>query len=225
MKTPKKYHYIYKITRFDGAYYIGLHSTNNLDDGYFGSGKRIRRSVKYHGKDKHQFEIIEFVNSREELMVREAALVNLETLKDPLCMNLLSGGGENLCSSSIGDAQRGKLVSDQTRKKMSDSAKQRTDRKPHSAETRAKQSAAKLGKPKSEAHRERISAAAHRIRDEGWSLKMSEARGSACTVDGVNVFPSKRALGQALGFGKEGTRHPNFRFVSKTGNGQRLDQA
>ncbi len=37
----RKYHYIYKITRDDGHYYVGMHSTDNLDDGYFGSGKYI----------------------------------------------------------------------------------------------------------------------------------------------------------------------------------------
>ena len=33
----RKYHYIYKITRDDGKYYIGLHSTDDLDDGYLPS--------------------------------------------------------------------------------------------------------------------------------------------------------------------------------------------
>lgn len=35
----RKYHYIYKITRNqDGKFYVGMHSTDDLDDGYFGSG-------------------------------------------------------------------------------------------------------------------------------------------------------------------------------------------
>lgn len=33
----RKHHYIYKITRDDGFYYIGMHSTDDLDDGYFGT--------------------------------------------------------------------------------------------------------------------------------------------------------------------------------------------
>lgn len=88
----RKYHYIYKITRFDGAYYIGLHSTDNLNDGYFGSGQRLWYSIKYHGKDKHKKEILEFLPTREALVAREKHLVNHEMLADTLCLNLREGG-------------------------------------------------------------------------------------------------------------------------------------
>ena len=88
----RKYHYIYKITRFDGKYYIGMHSTDNLDDGYFGSGKLITRSIKKHGIEKHRKEILEFVESRISLKERERELVNEEIINDPLCMNLKLGG-------------------------------------------------------------------------------------------------------------------------------------
>lgn len=42
MKT-KKYHYFYKITNtINNKYYYGVHSTDNLNDGYMGSGTVIR---------------------------------------------------------------------------------------------------------------------------------------------------------------------------------------
>lgn len=89
----RKYHYIYRITRFDGKYYIGLHSTDNLNDGYFGSGARLWRSINKHGIECHTKEILEFLPNRQSLREREAELVNDECLRDPFCLNLVKGGG------------------------------------------------------------------------------------------------------------------------------------
>ncbi len=90
----RKYHYIYKITRLDesGKYYIGMHSTDDLEDGYFGSGKLITASIKKHGKEKHKKEILEFPPTREALKLREKEIVNEELLGDKRCMNLRLGG-------------------------------------------------------------------------------------------------------------------------------------
>ena len=91
--SRRKFHYIYKITRVDnGKYYIGMHSTDNLEDGYFGSGKLITASVKKHGKEKHIKEILEYCESREVLKEREKELVTHELLEDEECMNLRLGG-------------------------------------------------------------------------------------------------------------------------------------
>jgi hypothetical protein len=89
----RKYHYIYKITRDDGRYYIGMHSTDDLDDGYFGSGKLITRSVRKHGKERHSREILELLPTRPELRLRESELLTEEIRNDPKCMNLAPGGG------------------------------------------------------------------------------------------------------------------------------------
>jgi len=90
----RKFHYIYKITRIhDGKFYIGMYSTNNLEDEYFGSGKRITRSIKKHGKEAHQKEILEYLPDRESLKAREMQIVNIELLEDKNCLNLKLGGG------------------------------------------------------------------------------------------------------------------------------------
>ena len=90
----RKFHYIYKITRNDGSgkYYIGMHSTDDLEDGYFGSGQLLWKSIKKYGKEIHSKEILEFLPTRQELKTRERELVNEEIVNDPLCMNLKLGG-------------------------------------------------------------------------------------------------------------------------------------
>tara|TARA_R110000851_G_scaffold35403_1_gene93141 strand:+ start:1949 stop:2587 length:639 start_codon:yes stop_codon:yes gene_type:complete len=92
-RKQKKYHYIYKTTNLlSGKYYIGMHSTDNLDDGYIGSGTRLRYSINKHGKNNHKLKILEFCNSREELIAREKEIVNLNEIAKVECMNLMVGG-------------------------------------------------------------------------------------------------------------------------------------
>lgn len=92
-RKQKKYHFIYKTTNLvNGKYYVGMHSTDDLEDGYIGSGKRLWYSINKHGRENHKLEILEFVDDRITLALRESEIVNEELLKDPQCMNLKFGG-------------------------------------------------------------------------------------------------------------------------------------
>lgn len=92
-RKEKKYHFIYKTTNLlSGKYYIGMHSTYNLNDGYMGSGNRLRRSLKKHGKENHVVEILEFCLSLDELKKREEEIVNLNEIAKEECLNLRVGG-------------------------------------------------------------------------------------------------------------------------------------
>lgn len=93
MRKEKQYHYIYKTTNIlNNKYYYGMHSTNNLNDGYMGSGLYIRRSINKHGKENHKIEFLEFFNTRDELKSREREIVNLQEIAKKDCMNLRIGG-------------------------------------------------------------------------------------------------------------------------------------
>lgn len=92
-RREKKYHFIYKTTNLlSGKYYIGMHSTDDLNDGYLGSGTRLRYSINKHGVENHVREILEFVDSRAELKKREKEIVSLDEIAKEECMNLTVGG-------------------------------------------------------------------------------------------------------------------------------------
>jgi len=89
----KKNHIIYKTTcLITKRFYIGMHSTDNLDDGYKGSGKRLRYSINKHGEENHVTEVLETLPNRKALAAREKEIVNEKFLEDPQCMNLAIGG-------------------------------------------------------------------------------------------------------------------------------------
>lgn len=117
--TTRKYHIIYKTIRLDGsgAYYIGMHSTDVLDDRYLGSGIILNKSIKKYGRALHKKEILEYLPSRRDLAAREADLVSEAMIADPRCMNITLGGG----GASPGDKNHffGKTHSREAIKKMS----------------------------------------------------------------------------------------------------------
>lgn len=78
-----KYHFIYKTTHQNGKYYIGRHSTKNLDDGYMGSGL-WPSSIK--DRSTLTREILEFVDNADVLKQREGEYLR-EHYGKPECMN------------------------------------------------------------------------------------------------------------------------------------------
>lgn len=98
-RKQKKYHFVYKTTNvINNKYYVGMHSTDDLDDGYIGSGKYLWRSIRKYGKENFICEILEFFDNRELLVENERITVNDDLLKDHLCMNLMKGGEGGLQS-------------------------------------------------------------------------------------------------------------------------------
>lgn len=82
MSKQKKYHYIYKTTcTVTGKFYVGMHSTDNLEDGYLGSGKILGYSRHKYGDENHKKEILEYLNDRKSLALREKEIINEELLK------------------------------------------------------------------------------------------------------------------------------------------------
>jgi len=90
----KKYNYLYKVTcNIDNSVYIGVHSTDNLNDGYKGSGTLLKRKIEKHGWDNFTKEILSHYETRKEVLAAEASHVNPAFLKLQHVMNLVVGGG------------------------------------------------------------------------------------------------------------------------------------
>lgn len=163
-RRPKQFHFIYKTTcQITGKYYVGMHSTDNIDDGYLGSGKLLRRSITKHGRENHTLSIVEFCSCREELKSRESTIVNEELLADGLCMNLKCGGEGGSDSHTpetkqkISLARKGQvnnMWSAESREKI---AEYRTGRT-HTDETKAKVSRANSGLKRTEEFKSQVSA-------------------------------------------------------------------
>lgn len=127
--TNKKqvYYFLYKTTnKINGKYYIGAHTTSNLDDGYLGSGTLILRAISKYGKENFIREILQFFNSSEELYLAERQLVDEKFILDDNNYNVNIGGkGGFLPMAGEKNPFYGKKHSFETRQKMSEAAKHR----------------------------------------------------------------------------------------------------
>jgi len=89
----KKYHVVYKTTNtVNNKIYIGLHSTNNVQDTYIGSGWILKQAIKKYGKDKFSREILYVFDTRKEARQKEAQIVDDEFCKRLDTYNLAVGG-------------------------------------------------------------------------------------------------------------------------------------
>lgn len=110
-------HIIYKTTNnVNNYFYIGVH--NNSDESYLGSGTYLKRAIGKYGRENFTRETLFEFDTIEEAYIKEAELVTESEVNNPKCYNVQNGG--------LGGV--GRLVSEQTRRKMSKSAKARFKR-------------------------------------------------------------------------------------------------
>ena len=93
MKETTKFHYFYKITNLlNNHFYYGVHNTNNIEDGYMGSGKRLHYAYKKYGIENFEKEILKYFDTAADAFKYEAEIVNEVLVKDPKCYNIVNGG-------------------------------------------------------------------------------------------------------------------------------------
>ena len=167
------YYYTYKTTlllgRLANHYYYGQHHTDNLDDGYCGSGLYIRKYFKKYTKiqgESYTKEIISFYDNADELNKAEYELIGDSYKLDPMCLNIQAGGYFNeWCDESRKKASqsakkrpkreigsmRGKHHSEESKIKISEGSKKwhSTHQQKHSEEAKQKIREKAIGRPSS----------------------------------------------------------------------------
>lgn len=83
---------VYKIINIiNKKYYIGVHKTNNSNDSYMGSGKRILAAIEKYGVENFIKEILYEYDNPLEAFNKEKQILD-ESLEDLNCYNLKGGG-------------------------------------------------------------------------------------------------------------------------------------
>lgn len=140
-----KLHYVYKITNnINRRYYVGVRTYDGIvqNDPYMGSGKIIRLAIKKQGIQNFSKQILGIFHDKSLAYAFQKILVNQQFVDNPMTYNIKIGGvggstnkgipHSEQTKRKIGDANRRRVWTDQSRLKMSQSKKNISD------ETRAK---------------------------------------------------------------------------------------
>lgn len=157
---------IYKITcKINGKFYIGMHQTTNLNDGYMGSGKLIKLAIKKHGIDSFTKEILHIFDNEDDMKAKEKELVIISEQSYNLCEG--GQGGFSYLNRSGLASRSGAKLSDETKEKIrvaksgtvsSDETKQKISENNgmKNPEISSRVAEKLRGKEKDEAHKEKI---------------------------------------------------------------------
>ena len=105
----KTYNYIYLITNnINSKIYIGKHSTDNLDDGYMGSGILIKKAIQKYGIENFTKDYLAFCDTEEKLNWFEKFYIKKYKARE-VGYNLTDGG----------DGSLGRYYSEETKMKIS----------------------------------------------------------------------------------------------------------
>ena len=116
------FYYVYKITnKINNKFYIGMHQTANINDGYMGSGKRLHSAYKKYGIENFEKEILYIFDNEKDMRDKEKELVVISEMSYNLCDG--GKGGFGYINRTGLNLRTGAILSDESKKKISDSRK------------------------------------------------------------------------------------------------------
>lgn len=87
------YYTIYQVKNLiNSKIYIGKHQTEDLDDGYMGSGKHLKRAIKKYGIENFEKTVLFVYETEEEMNNKEKEIVTEDFCKRKDTYNICEGG-------------------------------------------------------------------------------------------------------------------------------------
>jgi group I intron endonuclease len=135
-----KHYIVYEtINKINGKKYVGCHATNDIDDGYIGSGNLLKEAIKKYGIENFERRILHHACTPEEMFNVESSIVTEEFVARDDTYNLVPGGFGGFKVQDVDD-WKNKLRSSRKGKKPALGLK-------HTEESKRKMSVSKKGRP------------------------------------------------------------------------------
>lgn len=88
-----KFYYLYKIhNNVNSKIYYGIHQTDDINDGYFGSGLILKRAIEKYGKENFEKFILKFFDNETTMYEAEKRVIQEARLKKEEIYNIREGG-------------------------------------------------------------------------------------------------------------------------------------
>lgn len=202
--------YTYRITLLKGSlkscYYLGQHITDDLNDGYRGSGRIVRDYYKKYDAIEdvtYTKDILGFYKNQEELNQAEYELIGDLYKTDPKCLNLRAGGHQaGMCDETkllLSKAQADNWLDESYREMMHislteaakrpETKKKRSDAKKNNNNAKGSIRTNEMKKHQSEVHKELY-------KDEEYHKKVSEGTKTGMNKPEVRAVMREKKLGK-----------------------------